>query len=165
MLGATPALCSVCKADLNTSEVSDHKLQVEAAGQRECGVGPAEWLDFGPQENKLKTEETETSTSVHVYSDPNPTGSHSRPHMSPNTFNGEEQDTLHTPLMMCSVTLVDCRTMVELNRSITQEEPLNDVSVDAEEPEEPAEPEEPDDGSEDFCPSGKSSSLVLLFPQ
>lgn len=154
--GATPALCCVCKADLKASEVrdSEHTLQGVAAGQSVCGVGAAEWPDVGMQESELKCEELESSTSVHLYTDSNPSESHSSPHNPLNTENGEEQHTehaIHTPQMMCSVTLVDCRAMVELNGNVPQEEHLNDGSVHAEEPEEPA---EPDEANDDFCPSG-----------
>ncbi|KAB5523777.1 hypothetical protein PHYPO_G00156340 [Pangasianodon hypophthalmus] len=161
--GATPALCSMCKADLNPSEVrdSEHTLQgADAVVHSVCGVGAAEWPDAGPQESEFKCEVDEPSTSVCLYSDPNPTESRSSPHTPPKTFNGEEQHSIHTPLMMCSVTLVDCRTMVELNGNITQQEDLDDGSVHAEEPEEPEEPDEADE--DDFCPStplgGRSES-------
>ncbi|XP_060755610.1 zinc finger protein 501-like isoform X2 [Neoarius graeffei] len=133
VMGSTPALYSVCKADLNPSEVrvSEHT---------------AEWPGFDPHKREFKCEEDELSTSVHLYSDPNPTESHSSPHTPLKTFNGEEQHTIHTPLR-CSVTLVDCRAMVEMNGDTTQEEDLHDGSVHAEEPEQRG------DTDEDLYPS------------
>ncbi|XP_058237046.1 zinc finger protein 250-like isoform X3 [Hemibagrus wyckioides] len=145
--GSPPALCSVCKADLNPSRGSDHMLQDDAVD----GVcAAAEWPDDAPQESELKCEEDEPSTSVGSHGSQNPGETCSSPHTPLKTFSAEEQHAEHTPLMMCSVTLVDCRTMVELNGNITQEEELDDGSVHAEEPEEPEEPEE---GSDEFCPS------------
>ncbi|XP_053472293.1 zinc finger protein 883 [Ictalurus furcatus] len=144
--GATPALCSMCKSDLNTSDVRDSEptLQGVDAVQSACGAGAEEFRDVGPQESELKCEEHEPSTSVRLYRDPYPTESHSAPHTPLKTFDGEEQHTAHTPVMTCSVTLVDCKTTVELNGNITPEEDLDDGSVHA---------EEPDEASDEVCPS------------
>ncbi|XP_060755604.1 zinc finger protein OZF-like isoform X2 [Neoarius graeffei] len=147
VMRSTPVLCSKCKSDLNPSEVrvSEHTLQGVEGVQSVCGGDAAEWPDVSPQERE-KCEENKPSTSVHLYSDPNPTESHSSPNTSRKTFNSEEQHTIHTPLR-CSVTLMDCRPMVEMNGDTTQEEDLHDGSVHAEEP------EELDGASDDFCPS------------
>lgn len=158
-------------------------MQGEDVGQNVCDIGDAEWPDPGPQESEFKPEELKRNTSVHLYSDLNPTESQSSPQTLLNTANSEEQQIIHTPLMMCSVRLVDCKTIENrtenhiggVNINITQEEHLSDGSVHAEEPGEPVDPEEleelkadldePDEGSDDFCPEGKSSSVVLLFTQ
>lgn len=160
--GATPALCSVCRADLNSSGASDpeHRLQAVDALQSVCAVAAADWSNVASQESELKCEEDEASTSAHVYSDQTSTESQSSAHTPLKVFSSEEeQPPEQTPLMMCSVTLVDCRTMVELNGNITREEgKLHDESAAAEEPEEP---EELDDASDEFCPSSKLRLFVL----
>lgn len=123
-----------------------------------CAAAAAEWPGDAPQENELKCEQDEPSTSVGSHGSQNPGDTCSSPHTPLKIFSAEEQHAEHTPLMMCSVTLVDCRTMVELNGNITQEEELDDGSVHAEEPEELEEPEE---ASDEFCPSSKLRSFVF----
>lgn len=174
-MGSASALCCVCKADLNTSAVRDnaHTPPGMAAGQNVCGaVDEAGWSDVSTQHAELKREELEPSTSGHLCSDPDPVESRSSPHTP---LNGEEQHLTHTSL--ASVTLVACRSVVELNRNVTREEHLSDGTVHAEEagepegpgepeeagePEEPGELEEPDEASDDFCPLSKSG-LYLFF--
>lgn len=109
----------------------------------------AEWPEVSCGASELKNEEDEPSTSVRSYGDQNSAETHSSPHTPLKTFGSEDQHTEHTPLMMCSVTLVDCRTMVELNGNITQEEDLDDGSVHTEEP------EEPEEASDEFCSSSE----------
>ncbi|KAF7689178.1 zinc finger protein 235-like isoform X1 [Silurus meridionalis] len=157
VMGSTPALCSACKADLSTSAErdSEHTLQVVDSLQSVCAGGEAEWPDVGLQESVTKCEKDEPSTSVNLHSDLNLL-THSSPHTPLKTSGGEEQNATHSPLM-CSFTLLDCRTVLEVNGNIRQEEQLEDGSALAEEPEEPEEPdeelEEPDEASDDFCPS------------
>lgn len=169
---------SECNAE---TQDSTQTPQREVVGQSVCVDEAAEWSDSGPQESECKRESLEPNTSVQFYSNPNPIESQSSPQTLLNASNGEEQQmmqanhTIHTPLMMCSVRLVDCRTMVELNRNVTQEEQLNDGSVRTEnhgEPEEAEESEElkveheeADEVNDYLCPIGKSISVVLLIPQ
>ncbi|KAM9454275.1 uncharacterized protein Hap1MRO34_020167 isoform 2-T3 [Clarias gariepinus] len=128
---AAPALCTVCKADLNTSgSKHDHGEDVE---QSVCGVGAEEWPDGGPQES-------EPGPSVHIYSDVTPSESPSSEHALQTPLNCAEQNATRGPVMMCSVTLMDCRTKVEMNGNAAQEE-------------DPDNPEGPDEGCDDFCPS------------
>ncbi|KAK1802656.1 hypothetical protein P4O66_004296 [Electrophorus voltai] len=67
-------------------------------------------------------EELEESvpTLSHCYGDTNPTESLG------SDCDGRDQYTLQTPLKMCSVRLVDCRTVVKLNGNITPQEEQND---------------------------------------
>ncbi|KAF5889830.1 zinc finger protein [Clarias magur] len=128
---ATPALCSVCKADLNTSD-SEHR-HGEDPEQSVCGDAAEEWPDGGPQES-------EPGPSVHLYSDVTPSESPPSEHALQTPLNCAEQNATRGPVMMCSVTLMDCRTKVEVNGNAAQEE-------------DPDNPEGPDEACDDFCPS------------
>ncbi|XP_026887927.2 zinc finger protein 16-like isoform X2 [Electrophorus electricus] len=73
-----------------------------------------------------KLEEDVPSLSLHCYSDPNPAESLA------SDCDGGDQHTLQTPLKMCSVRLVDCRKMLELNENITAQGDQSGDDIDHE---------------------------------
>ncbi|KAK1803146.1 hypothetical protein P4O66_021681 [Electrophorus voltai] len=139
LLENEPNLSPMCKTQLNPTETLEHDCSTEDQHiLQDMEDEPSLCLVCAPEqtsvatmdsvcgcENQSKLQELEDvvpSLSLHCYSDPNPTEALS------SDYDGGNQHTLQTPLKTCSVRLVDCRKMLELNENITAQGKLDNVS-------------------------------------
>ncbi|XP_035391061.1 uncharacterized protein LOC113591575 isoform X5 [Electrophorus electricus] len=90
--------------------MEDEPSQSSVCGPEQASVAALE--SVCDHENQSTLQEDVPSLSLHCYSDPNPTES------LDSDCDGGDQHTMQSPLKTCSVRLVDCRKILELNGNI-----------------------------------------------
>ncbi|XP_076839537.1 uncharacterized protein LOC143484609 [Brachyhypopomus gauderio] len=105
-----PVLDSVCKTELNCPQTHFESYLCQAKLENAVKTYKNE---PAPTELSLSVHDGGHQNTLHCYSDPNPTES------LDSDCNGGDQHTLQTPLKTCSVRLVDCRRIHELNENTT----------------------------------------------